>query len=150
MPTRKKCSACKKNRLLKFFNRKTASPDGLQNICRECNRAQAKRHYESNKETYKERSARYKKEQRIVRAEKLRQYLLEHPCVDCGEPDPIVLEFDHVRGVKKAAIGTMLANGVAWSRIRVEMKKCDVRCANCHRRRTARDQEWHALLMKAE
>ena len=34
----------------------------------------------------------------------VQEYLSTHPCVDCGETNPIVLEFEHVRGKKKASI----------------------------------------------
>jgi hypothetical protein len=63
------------------------------------------------------------------------EYLLTHPCVDCGETDPVVLEFDHLRD-KLGNISAMY--GHAWRSILAEIAKCDVVCANCHRRRTAR------------
>jgi len=53
----------------------------------------------------------------------------------------MVLEFDHVRGEKTCDIGTMLSH-YCWARILEELQKCDVRCANCHRRKTARDFKW--------
>ena len=37
-------------------------------------------------------------------------HLTSHPCVDCGGADPIVLEFDHVRGVKLMSISDMITN----------------------------------------
>jgi hypothetical protein len=67
-------------------------------------------------------------------------YLGQHPCVDCGEPDPVVLQFDHRRN-KRNNVSTMLRSGFAWAEIQAEIDKCDVRCANCHRRKTARDRE---------
>jgi hypothetical protein len=64
------------------------------------------------------------------------EYLLSHPCVDCGESDPLVLEFDHRSG-KRAAISDLMRNHASWQVISAEIAKCDVRCANCHKRRTA-------------
>ncbi len=62
---------------------------------------------------------------------------LSRPCVDCGEPDPIVLEFDHVRGEKRADVDSLITVGCSRALLLAEIAKCDVRCANCHRRRTA-------------
>ena len=57
-------------------------------------------------------------------------------CVDCGERDVVVLDFDHVRG-KAANVGDLVRNEVSIARIDAEIARCEVRCANCHRRRTA-------------
>ena len=65
------------------------------------------------------------------------RHLSKNHCVDCGERDPIVLEFDHVRGVKKDNISNMVGKGVSTEIIVAEIAKCEVRCANCHRRATA-------------
>ena len=66
----------------------------------------------------------------------LLDFFAENPCLDCGEKDPIVLEFDHL-GDKDFNI----AKGIRdrnWKTVLAEIAKCDVVCANCHRRRTAR------------
>jgi hypothetical protein len=49
---------------------------------------------------------------------------------------PGVLDFDH-RGDKAFAIGEAITYR-RWETILAEIAKCDVVCANCHRRRTAR------------
>ena len=59
-----------------------------------------------------------------------------NPCADCGERDPVVLEFDHLRD-KTFDIGSKLIHK-AWPAVLAEIAKCEVVCANCHRRRTAR------------
>ena len=69
-------------------------------------------------------------------------YLLAHPCVDCGESDPIVLEFDHVRGKKRKIISQLVNSGYGIDVIKKEIAKCEVRCSNCHKRKTAREQGW--------
>lgn len=71
----------------------------------------------------------------------LQAYLQTHPCVDCGEKDPIVLEFDHVRGKKRNDVTTLANRGTSVAGLRFEVSKCEVRCANCHRRRTAERRE---------
>jgi hypothetical protein len=65
------------------------------------------------------------------------EYLLSHPCVDCGLLDPLVMEFDHVRGRKRSAVSTLVSAAASIIVIQTEIAKCVVRCANCHRRRTA-------------
>ena len=65
------------------------------------------------------------------------EFLIEQACVDCGEADPIVLEFDHVRGTKQDNVSTLIGRAFSWKRILEEVAKCEVRCANCHRRKTA-------------
>ena len=64
------------------------------------------------------------------------EYLLAHPCVDCGEQDPLVLEFDHRSG-KRAGISALMGDHATWPTVMGEIEKCDVRCANCHKQRTA-------------
>jgi hypothetical protein len=56
-------------------------------------------------------------------------------CVDCGESNHIVLDFDHLRD-KKYNISRMIHDGFSWSAIKKEIAKCEVVCANCHRIRT--------------
>ena len=60
----------------------------------------------------------------------------------CGKPhDPEVLEWDHVRGVKghRDGIAGCLKAGWGQQRIEQEVANCVVRCANCHRKKTAAD-----------
>lgn len=54
--------------------------------------------------------------------------------MDCGEADPVVLDFDHLED-KLDDVSTIVNNGT-WEAVLAEIKKCEVVCANCHRRRT--------------
>jgi hypothetical protein len=98
--------------------------------------AYGREHYAANRQRYIVLEAKRKR----ARAEKRMLYLLAyfelHPCVDCGETDPLVLEFDHVRD-KFFDIGAGLPDR-NWQTILKEIAKCEVVCANCHRRRTAK------------
>lgn len=86
----------------------------------------------------------------------LRAWCSINPCIDCGEDDYTVLEFDHVRGKKVASIST-IASGKGYKRpdsvkerrstfktLLEELQKCEVRCANCHRRKTAERLNYYA------
>ena len=64
-------------------------------------------------------------------------YLKNHPCVDCGETDFVVLQFDHINNDKiKGGVLYMAKNGYGWSKVQAEIDKCEVVCCNCHCRRT--------------
>ena len=59
-------------------------------------------------------------------------------CLDCGERDWRVLQFDHVpeRGPKRYNLGASLRFEQMGPALREELAKCDIVCANCHSRRT--------------
>jgi ribose 5-phosphate isomerase RpiB len=82
------------------------------------------------------------KKYRVRNAQVMREYLNGHPCVDCGESDVRVLEFDHVGNAKLENVATLCGQGVGLIRLKAEIAKCQVRCANCHRRRTAAQFGW--------
>lgn len=90
-------------------------------------------HYLRNKELVIARTKANNKVSRIRNRTWLKEYLNAHPCVDCGNNNPIVLEFDHVRGIKKMDISNMSNGAYSISTLQKEVAKCDVRCANCHR-----------------
>ncbi len=75
-----------------------------------------------------------------MNSRKLVEFLLDHPCVDCGESDPLVLDLDHVRGEKLREVSTLIAGGWFWMQVEMEIKKCVVRCAKCHRIKSARER----------
>ena len=133
----KVCSACGEWKPLDEFHRKRASRDGRQSRCRPCNIAgQIRVHAEQGdlcRDRIRKRGHRLRDRNRTL----ILSYLLEHPCVDCGEPDPVVLDFDHVRGRKVANVSFLVFRLKTWAVILEEIEKCEVVCANCHRRRTA-------------
>lgn len=110
--------------------------------CKSCNREYQAKWFGENQ---KIQLARVKKNRE--RAQKAAwnfawDYKSQNPCVDCGENDPIVLEFDHVQE-KFFGIATAVANGMRIEKIAEELAKCEIRCANCHRRKTAKQLGWY-------
>jgi hypothetical protein len=105
-------------------------------FCRPCRSAYGREHYLANRERYIEQARVQKQALQLERTIFLIEYFKTHPCVDCGERDPVVLEFDHLRD-KSFAVAQSLSRR-SWRRILEEIEKCEVVCANCHRRRTAR------------
>src|SRR5579859_1731039 len=63
------------------------------------------------------------------------EYKKTHPCVRCGESEPCCLDFHHVDPSKKfRVIGGMADRGFSIKKIIAEIAKCEMLCANCHRR----------------
>ena len=107
------------------------------------------RHPERHKQLLKESYARH----RLTRLKRLakrykeeREWLTklkDKPCLDCGVKYPTcVMEFDHVKGVKKAGVGQLLGHERSREAILTEIAKCELVCANCHRIRTAKRKQF--------
>ncbi len=92
--------------------------------------------YQKNRELHIERTTRVNRRVR----EKTRNYINAVnacPCTDCvGRFPPFVMDFDHVRGNKVGNLSRLYGWRVAWAKVLVEIAKCEVVCANCHRLRT--------------
>lgn len=132
------CKTCGSDKPVSAFER-TAS--GWRRECKDCRRSYYSKLYADDPD----RRLQIKKSnrQRVVEnLQKLWRYLESHPCVDCGESDPVVLEFDHVRGEKVKSVSVLAAKN-NWECVESEIAKCEVRCANCHRRRTAKSLGWY-------
>jgi hypothetical protein len=136
----KACGWCRKRLALEVFHRRGRA--GRQSVCKKCIAAYQANYYKKTRRRQL-RSARLWKlnRQQIVR-EELEAYSIEHPCVDSGEGDMVVLDFDHVFGRKVANVSKLIQNARPWTQVLLEIRKCQVVCSNCHRRRSARRGKW--------
>lgn len=132
------CTRCEQTLPTSEFplRRTTGKP---QSWCKKCKNAYDREAYRSGtgqgndrRKKIAERSTEAKKRARAW----VLEYLRSHPCVDCGESDIVVLEFDHLRD-KKHNIARLIAGGSLVT-LEEEVMKCEVRCCNCHRRITSR------------
>lgn len=139
------CLRCKIEKQIREFNFKFKSKGIRQAQCKTCTRFYVREHYIKNREYYLKKAHRNNSKLRKKVREYLWQYLSTYSCVDCGEKDILVLEFDH-RNNKTIEIGKMVTGRYSLEKVKREVEKCDVRCANCHRRRTAIQQGWHKRL----
>ena len=139
----KKCDHCKELKEDDQFNWRYKSLGVRHNTCRECKHGFDKKYFEG---PAKEKHLQNVKERKDAAREVARQYawdyLSTHPCIGCGEDNPVVLEFHH-RSDKDMAVGYMVSAGFSIARIQQEIDKCDVLCANCHRKLTAKERGWY-------
>ena len=106
---------------------------------RDAQRQYQRTHYANNRKQVKREV--------VVRRELIRQWLRDYKsrqrCQECGENDSVVLDFHHRNSEEKdSEIGNAWRRGWGKKRILAEIKKCDVLCANCHRRLHGRDYQW--------
>ena len=124
------------------LQRLTAELDRCEVVCASCHRRRTieRGDHWRCRETDAEVSKPRHRQRAVVR-----QVLTGGRCLDCSEDDMRVLEFDHVRGDKLASIAQLVATEANLIRLRNEIAKCEIVCANCHRRRTARRAGWKRL-----
>jgi hypothetical protein len=144
----KTCSDCKLSKPEESFSKKRTKKNGevvLQYHCKECQRLHSAKNYKKNKHKYINNARQRNTVKKEIVVKYLVDYFSKNPCVDCGQTNPLVLEFDHVRGTKKDDVSRLIQNGVPLNLILEEIQKCEVRCANCHRIVTATRGNWMIL-----
>jgi len=145
---KKICPGCDHERdVERDFAWKNKKDGTRQRWCKFCQAEANKTHYQNNKQVYLDRATSRNARVNTENKQRLYAYLSSHPCVDCGETDIRVLEFDHVRGDKTLTIARLLDYATSWATIEAEIAKCEVRCANCHRIKTLDGRgSWRSLL----
>ena len=145
----RRCSRCRRDLPLHEFAFSDRSRGTRQHYCRACHAEARRQHYRDHREDYILWATRQTQQKYKAQTALVDQYLQTHPCVDCGEHDIVLLEFDHVAGDKVKDVASMLGRR-SWRMIHDEIAKCDVRCVNCHRRRTAERFNWSKRLGEDE
>ena len=140
----KRCYRCKVELPRTSFNGSPKNRDGLHSYCRECQKA----HYRENAARHAA-NVRATSARRLIEARRFVIARLAAGCVDCGNVDLRVLEFNHVRGEKVDSIANLVRRGRSLDVIEAEIRKCDVRCRNCHAIVTIarRGRSWHHELL---
>lgn len=143
----KQCTKCLTNKSSdtdNFYKRKNGS---LESTCKECSKKRTAKVYLSNRVHHMAVSTASRNIRQNISREYIFQYLKDHPCVDCGQSNVLTLEFDHTDPIdKKNTISKMMCQGDKLDNIKKEMSKCEVRCANCHKIKTAKQQQWYKFL----
>lgn len=127
----KLCTRCNKVKDESLFSQRQNGEPSTR--CKVCFNAYQRTHYKRNKAAY------------ALKAKANRDRIKVHlialktgvACLDCEIVYPYyIFDFDHVRGKKTFNISEAGSRGVSMSRLREELDKCDLVCANCHRERT--------------
>ena len=135
-PAIRLCSTCRVLKPETDFYFRNRARTLRQYCCKACKSEYNRRWYEGNRAKH---IADVRRNNELYRAQAARIALeaKDQPCSDCGERfDPCAMDFDHVRGVKVAAVSELVRAGAKPDVIRREIAKCEVVCSNCHRIRT--------------
>ncbi len=86
--------------------------------------------YPKNKKKHQKMVARNKRQ----RMDKFRELKSKLKCNRCEEDDAACLDFHHSNpNEKEYGVGAM-AKDFAWDKVLAEIEKCEILCANCHRK----------------
>lgn len=70
-----------------------------------------------------------------------KEYLEKNPCIQCGESDILLLDFDHIRD-KKYHVSKIICDGMSLKTLKNELKKVQILCVRCHRIKTHGKSWW--------
>jgi hypothetical protein len=114
-----KCYRCGEFKPADAFAWRRRERGQRDSLCRPCRKAYGREHYLANRQRYIDQARVQKARLQLERTHYLLDYFVTHPCTDCGETDPVVLEFDHLRD-KSFNIASALSSR-SWQGILDEM-----------------------------
>lgn len=144
--TEKFCYTCRQTKSTDCFYKEKRQLDGLTTSCKDCRKKYLQQYRDKHRSKLNEQGNQWRQKYKRERMLMILAYLKEHGCIDCGEDDPVVLDFDHVSGEKSHNISEMVHGAFSKENILKEIEKCVVRCSNCHRRKTAKEANWYSYI----
>lgn len=145
---RKKCSKCKESKNTSEFWANKRSSDGLQGYCKSCGHKHTIEYHNNNKDRLLSIARDNKKKRVHLKRDFVISLLKKSSCVECSEKDIRVLDFDHKDPLLKIkGISQMIWDNTPLYKLKKEIEKCDIRCANCHRKRTFKQFNWYKNLL---
>lgn len=146
---KKICNKCGSEFSIEDFPFKSKKKGTKYPWCHECHKAYRREYYQKNREKIIQQDGKRGKDRKTRNRQFIWDYYKKNPCVDCGETNPIVLQFDHRDGVEKLErISLLVNNKCSIKTLKEEIDKCNVRCANCHHIRTSEQQGWYKDIIK--
>lgn len=125
-----KCSKCGELKSIFDFYKDRHAKNGLTSKCKNCENIATKEWQAKNKEWRKSYNKKcYDKSRDFVTA-----YKKDLKCQECGETHPACLVFHHRRPEEKGFNIGQCIKGKSVEQIMDEIVKCNVLCANCHRK----------------
>lgn len=135
------CYKCKLYKDILEFNYKNIKLNLRQKECKSCKYFLNKSYVSRNKEKHLTNVKRNTKDKISKNREYIISYLQDKSCIDCGENDIRLLEFDHIEN-KEQEISIMIKDS-NLTKIKKEVEKCEIRCGNCHVRKTNKQFNWY-------
>lgn len=134
------CRTCKKDKKKDQFVLKNKITGTRSTQCKSCQREYAKSHYINNKDKYVQRAKKFSSNARQKAIQFVLEYLEGKSCIKCGEDDILVLDFHHRDPSNKKYVVSLMISRNCVATIQEELDKCDILCANCHRKETHKQQ----------
>ena len=128
MKTCSKCNISKEETEFYFTNKKH---DKLKARCKACTKIDKHEYYIKNKDTIIPK-VQIRNNRWALWLQNKKENL---KCIKCGEDFGPCIDFHHRDpSEKEYSISSMIGRGWPFWKIEKEMEKCDVLCANCHRK----------------
>jgi hypothetical protein len=142
LPTEQRCSSCRIVKPADQFHKNKTTKSGLQCECKRCiytrlNTDEERAKRRKYQKDYRKRNPEYAEKQRRqslkyqANMKEMRRHVKAKGCMICGYSQCLsAIEFHHIDGKRKE---TQVSLATSPQKLRAEMAKCVVVCANCHR-----------------
>lgn len=125
---KKFCPKCGKNKSIDEFHKHKTRYDGHQCYCKTCKGTLSSSRYRNQKPKLKKQMY----DRKVYTREYISRIKSRSSCVCCGIKGSWLLQFHHILGKKLFSIANAARQGVSFIRLKKEIRKCIIVCANCH------------------